>query len=128
MSCARDICLFIQSEGFATLGTDMFLGNEPEAQNDALTLTVYDTGGEQGESYVGYQNPTIQIRCRAVVYTTGYAKLVQIRDRLLQTYGFDYSGWHYTGFWLISDIAKIGSDDQNREIFTINFRLMREPI
>lgn len=128
MSAAYNVAQYLESEGLGTLATDLFYGTEPADATAALTVTVYDTGGAATESFEGYQDPTIQIRCRALGYQTGYAKLEAIRDALVSVYGFNYGDWHYTGFWLISDIAKIGRDDRNRELFTLNLRLMREPL
>lgn len=122
MSAAYDVAAYLTSLGQGTI----YVGNEP-ANKSALTVTIYDTGGPIGESWAGYQDPTIQIRARALSYPTGYDKLVSIRDALILPRGFTYGGWHYTGFWLISDVAKIGRDDTNRELFTLNLRLMREP-
>jgi hypothetical protein len=128
MSAAYDIANYLASIGEGTVGTDLFVADEPAAPELALCVTLYDTGGDLGQSYVGYQDPTIQIRCRAISYLTGYAKLEDIRDALVQSFGFDYGDWHYTGFWLISDIASIGRDENRRELLTLNLRLMREPL
>lgn len=128
MSAAEDVAEYLQSKSLGTLGTDLFYGNEPEDRDLVLTTTLYDTGGSPGESYEGYQDPFIQVRIRATDYNTGYARGEAIKVQTIERHAFDYGGWHYTGFWLVSDIAKIGRDEHRREIFTLNLRLMREPL
>jgi hypothetical protein len=128
MSAANDVAAYLESESLGTLGSNLFVASEPADPSSALTVTLYDTGGALGESYAGYQDPTIQVRARAVSYTVAYERLQAIKALLLPTYGFNYGDWHYTGFWLINDIANIGRDDRDRFLLTLNLRLMREPL
>lgn len=127
MSAAFNVAQYLDSLDLATFGSDMFVGSEPPLPAQLLTVTLYDTGGETLDTWAGYDTPTIQIRCRAVSYLDGYNKLRAIRDALILPTEFIFGDWFYTGFWIISDIAKIGNDDRNRELFTLNLRLMREP-
>lgn len=101
----------------------IFVGTEPTRPDSSIT--IYDTGGTQ--VVVPLEDPTIQVRIRSHSYTDAYAKAHAIRNALLVPTARILDGWLYTGFWLISDIAKIGRDDNNRELLTINFRLMRQP-
>lgn len=126
MSAAYDIAQHLASLGHGTLGTTLFVGTEPPLPNDCMT--VYDTGGSISESMFQMYEQTIQIRSRSVLYLNGYDILSEARDALILPTSFEFGGWHYTGIWLVSDIAKIGRDERNREILTANFRLMREPI
>lgn len=128
MSCAYSIAQYLDSLDIGTIGTDLFVGSEPDAPSAEIITTIYDTGGNPGESYAGFQDPTIQVRCCAVSYVEGYDHLQSIKAALIEQTGFIYDDWHFTGVWLISDIAGIGRDDRNREIFTFNLRLMREPV
>ncbi len=125
MSAAYEVIQLLEDLGHVT---DGFVGTEPELPTAELTVTAYDTGGAATENWAGYQDPTIQIRVRAVSYVAGYSKAEQIRDALVTPHGFIFNDWYYSGFWLISDVAHIGRDDRNRELFTVNFRLMREPV
>lgn len=106
----------------------IYVGREPAEATAALLVTIYDTGGEPTENWAGYENPTIQVRASAVSYPDGHNKLSAIRGDLVTPRGFEYDGYQYSGFWLITDVAFIGYDDRNRAIFTVNFRLMREPL
>lgn len=105
-------------------GWTVYTGNEAPSPDDAIT--VYDTGGGQANADRPLYDPTIQVRVRSREYADGYTKALAIRDLLMIRTARDIGIWHYTGFWLVSDVAKIGRDDSDRELFTVNFRLMRE--
>lgn len=123
MSVAFDVRAYLLSLG---VSVPIYVGHEPVSPVECLT--IYDTGGSIGESWAGYDDPTIQIRARAVAYDDAYDNLRAVRDALILPTSFTFQDWHYTGFWLISDIAHIGRDDKDRPIFTLNLRLMREPV
>lgn len=127
MSAASDVVSYLASIGVFTAGVDAFVGTEPDLPTASLTTTIYDTGGAPTEHWYLYEDPTIQVRVRASSYEVGHAKAEQIRVTLTGIRTLVYDGYHYTGFWIISDIAKIGRDDRDREIFTFNLRIMREP-
>lgn len=120
-SPAMDIAALIRD---SESGWTVYEGNEAPSPDNAVT--VYDTGGGQANADGPLYDPTIQVRVRSLSYATGYTKALAIRDLLMIRTARIIGSWHYTGFWLISDVAKIGRDDIDRELFTVNFRLMRE--
>ena len=130
MSSAQDIAEHLDDNGIGTLagqsGWGIFVGKEPVSPDTCIT--VYDTGGTMGNPDGEMYDPTIQVRVRTHVYPDGYSKAAQIRDLLILPTSFYSDNWLYTGVWLVSDVAKIGTDDNGRELFTVNFRLMRQPI
>ncbi len=104
----------------------IFVGGEPNKPDDCIT--IYDTGGTHANADAQLWDPTFQVRVRSQRYMDAYTKAEAIRDLLLVRTAREIEGWHYTGFWLISDIAKIGRDGNDRELLTVNFRSMRQPI
>lgn len=124
MSAAHDVSLYVASLGLGTV----YVGAEPANHAATLLTTIYDTGGTPTENWAGYQDLTLQVRATASSYVAGYDRCADIRDALIAPTNADFGDWRYTGFWLISDVAHIGRDDRNRNIFTVNFRLMREPL
>ena len=113
-----------------TSGTNLFIGSEPNAPADVVT--VYDSGGfapdqtMDGSYFVN--RPTVQVRVRNTSYTTGRAEAETIRDTLRevvrQTLGSDYYG-----IFLISDIVHLGKITTNAglaHVWTLNFQLIKE--
>jgi hypothetical protein len=103
----------------------IFIGKEPP--NPETVITIYDTGGAMGNPDASMFDPVIQIRVRAHSYADAMEKSEQVRDELVLNRSRIIGDFLYTGFWLISDVAGIGRDDNDRELFTTNYRLMREP-
>ena len=126
---AGDIAAFFDQESLGTLGASaqwgIFYGTEPAISHD--TVTIYDTGGTQSAIWNDMAEPTVQIRVKAKDYDAGYTKIAECRDLLVKAHGFTINGYYYASAWLISDAAKIGRDDANKDIFVVNIGLLREP-
>lgn len=129
-SAADDIADFLEDDGVGTVAGagqwGIYVGKEPVKPDDCIT--VYDTGGNPDNADGPFYQPTVQIRVRSTSYALGYAKASEARDKMIIPKSRQGVEWEYTGFWLISDVAKIGTDDSDRELFTVNLRLMREPL
>ena len=128
-SVAVDIAAHLENESLGVVGSEsqwgIYIGKEPPAPNDCIT--VYDTGGAEGNPDGPIYRPTIQVRVRSHDYSNGYNKAEAIRDALILPTAFVLNDRLFVGAWLISDVAKIGTDENDRELFTVNFRLMLEP-
>jgi hypothetical protein len=125
-SPAKDIADRLQALTIGTLGTNIFLSEEPVDPNECVT--IYDTGGS-GDVYqdIRLYQPTIQIRTRSMTYPAGYAKQEQVRDALILPVTFTINNTRYIGVWLQSDIMSLGRDANNRYILTANYRIERQP-
>lgn len=129
-SPATDIAQYLDAEGFGDFAADsgwsINVGTEPAKPETCITL--YDTGGGISSADQQMYDPTMQIRVRHKSYLSGYTKASDIRDKLaMQTRDLIVGDWHYSGFFVFTDVAMIGKDDNDRCIFTFNLRLMREP-
>jgi|SRR5688572_8303989 len=129
MSPAQDIRQYLVDEGIgADAGeTDfaLYFGEEPP--KPANVVTLYDSGGTMENADEQLFEPSIQVRVRSKTYAEGYNKAAEIRDLLILPTGRIIADWFYIGFWLTSDVVKFGKDAQDRNLFSVNFRLMREP-
>lgn len=123
-SPALNVRGFILSQGLDD-GWPVFVGTEPSVGDNVIT--VYDTGGTHANADGEYDDPTIMVRVRARDYSAGYNAATRIKRELLALKNAYFGGFIYTGFWLLSDISRTHRDDNLREIFTVNFRAMREP-
>lgn len=129
MSLASDIAGYLADSGIGTLGGNedwsVYYGEQPAKPDNVVT--VYQTGGAMGNPDARMYDPTIMVRVRARGHDDGNDKAEAVRDLLILPTARVIGDWLYTGFWLVSDVAKVGKDDNNRTEFTVNFRLMREP-
>jgi len=129
VASSEDVANYLNSQSIGSLGASsgwgIFVGWEPPAPD--TTITIYDTGGTVGNPDASMYDPTIQVRVRGHSYANAIAKAEEIRDDLaIEKTARIIGDWLYTGFWVTADVVKIDTDEKNRHVFTVNFRLMRE--
>lgn len=103
-----------------------FIGEEPAEPNNCVT--IYDTGGSDPFANIGLKSPTVQVRVRNTDYAAGYALQESIQNALITTETFELNNARYIGVWGQGDIIFIGRDENNRAIFTANYRIERQAI
>lgn len=127
-SAAEHIVDYLVAQGYAAAGGTadwaLYIGGYPEAPVNVTAIV--DTGGEQANQDGGFGDGTVQISVRAKSYRAGYRKIYDARDLLTGPTARIIDGTQYTGFWIVSDVAHIGRDEKENDIFTLNLRYMRE--
>ncbi len=121
----NDILKLLEENNIGTFNEDIFISKEPNEPHN--TVTLYDTGGADPNPKWNIDNPTIMIRVRNSSYITGYDKCEEIKNTLLGLPKQDINGMSYIGIWMQGDINFIEYDENNRAIFTMNYRITREP-
>lgn len=119
--------LAASSTGLAS-GTDLFVSLEPDGGNIAdKIVTVFDTGGLEPATYVTLLSPNIQVRIRGErgEFEEGYALAELVRDTLHAVSNTTVEGTRYIHIIASTDINFLGYDDNNRPVWTVNFRIMR---
>ena len=128
-SPAHDTALFLAAlADFGTFGGasgwPVYVGREPLSPVDVVT--VYDTGGLPDVLVDDVSEPSIQVRVRAADYVQGYAKAQAARRALQAATGVTIEGGQVVQWIGQGNILYIGRDDQDRCLFTDNYRMMRE--
>lgn len=123
----KDILIASESLSF-TFGSDLFIGREPEAPDN--TVTIYDTPGAGRGSILsgsdGMHYPSVQIRIRNNHYKTG----VELCESIIQElHGRNQEKWNGTVYFSI--LCQNGPhllkwDDNERAIFITNFNVQRK--
>lgn len=92
-------------------------------------IAIFDTGGFNPHPAFLLDFPTIQIRVRAKPgdYVTLHNKAQAIKDSLLGLPSQDLLGERWDAINLLSDIAFLGRDENDRPEFSLNFRATIEP-
>lgn len=103
-----------------------YIGEEPATPNDVVT--IYDTGGGEPFADIELYEPSIQVRVRNLKYADAYALQQEIRKALIVPTDFEINGTHYIGVWNMGDIISLGKDQNNRAVFTANYRIERQPL
>jgi hypothetical protein len=111
-------------------GWGIYLAKEPDGSGTPHTvITVIDAGGFTPNPKWLLDYPTVQVRVRGAKndYIPTYNKARSVRDALLGLPSQDVNGERWVAVNAMGGIHWLGFDDQNRPIFTLNFRLILEP-
>ena len=126
-SPAVDIATILQTAGVGTIGTDLFVSGQPADPN--ACVTVIDTGGFPPESNYRYDYPTVQVLIRGVknTYITTYAVAESVKTTLNGYANTEVdSEVTMVGVWAMGDIMALGTDERERPLFSVNFRMQRQ--
>lgn len=128
---AREIAAILAGAGLGVLGAasgwGVYAFREPDEPE--TVVTVYDTGGTDSvnEPDTGVIQPTIQIRTRALLYDSAYAKQLSARDALmLSPVSVAITDGFIVGVWPTSGILPLGPDEKGRHRLVSNYRLTIE--
>lgn len=104
-----------------------YVGKEPS--NPDFVLTVYTTGGGEPNPKYLYEEPSVQVRVRGPKkdYAAAYEVSQKVKDTLLGFQPQTINSTYYVGITAIGDMIHLSSDDNDRHIFVMNWRIMREP-
>lgn len=109
------------------LGTDLFIGFEPDNPNN--TVTIFDTAGHSPQLTFDrterYMYPSIQIRVRNISYQDGWQLINDIKNLLHGRAGETWNGTYYSLIYCSSDVGFLDWDNNKRARFVVNFALQR---
>lgn len=111
----------------ASTGWSIAVGTEPASPDS--TITLYDAPA--GEAYFAdadLSQPMVQVRTRARSHVEAYEKQHAIKSILSSVMNLQIDDAYYIGVWLKSEILGIGRDDNDRHLFTANYRVERQSI
>ena len=147
-STADDIWYILRHSTTGLLATDsslarlrlveywLHVNDEPERREiSPNVVTIYDTGGIELTDRLAIDTNTIQFRSRNTNVQDGYTILQAIRKFLEakesiamhSVYSSSNPNTLYVGFWVIGGITFIGKDENDLFLWTLNFRVAREP-
>lgn len=120
-----DIADFLEDESIGTVGTDIFVGREVDADDGTKsnTITLTTTGGPAQDIYLPTKLETFEVYVRNSSYAAGHAKINAVRASLHQFFGQMGSTYFYN-IEALSGAGHVGRDDTDtagREEFSINF-------
>lgn len=105
------------------VGLPVRLAKEP-ADPDSV-VTVYQTGGMGPAPFGGRDRLNFQVRARGTDYLATEAAIMSARAKLCDPLALTTSEGRLT-VWVRNDVQCIGTDDNDRWIFTLNLRVHRE--
>lgn len=119
---ALDLANYIQGLGLGTVGVNLFVGHLPSTPDTAMALTSY--GGPAGDGGKGYDNPTVQLRSRAMSNQAAYDQAMAIYAALVSLSNTQLGLRRLVNCQGIqSEPVSLGRDEAGREEYTLNFQL-----
>ena len=121
-----DVAFHLQSNGFGTLGDDLFGGEWGDSDKQIL---VIDGAGIPSPLKDSYEQPSVQILVRGNKLEPDYqvyraAKLIyDFMVSLPET--VELNGTCYKGMEIGSNLAPLGKDENQRFIYSMNFTTWR---
>lgn len=108
-------------------GYTLNTGIIPESPDDVIVVS--DSGGLPSNPKWLLDFPSAQIIVRDAVgkYLAAFAEINTVKDILLGITSLALLGDRYVSITMGSDVAFIGSDDNQRPMFSLNLRFITEP-
>jgi hypothetical protein len=110
------------------LGTDLFIGREPNEPNNCATL--FDTPGRPrltGVTDLRYDYPSVQVRVRNTGYVDGWTLINDIALALHQRDKEIRNGSQYESIACVVEPALLDWDENDRARFVTTFDIQRRP-
>lgn len=133
LSPAEGMLTLLKADNIATDGVvtntnwKAFIGIYQSEPHNCVTLR--DTGGLESNPRYLLDEKTVQIIIRGKVngYAEAYAKARQVKDCLLRIDPQNVGDDRWNSIIILSDIAFIGNDNNDRPMLTLNLRVIIEP-
>lgn len=122
-SVALDIAEYLEDQSIGVVGTDIFVGFQPDISDNIIT--IYVSGGSSPSIPIDLEYPSIQVVVRNTSYATCESKAYSIFNALHTTGNTSIEGSTYQGIYANQQPFSLGKDDQNRSEFVINFRISK---
>lgn len=114
----QDLANYIESEGWATVGTDLFIGTLKDSPSDVVIL--FETGGLPTDRYIPKAEATLQIYIRNTSYANGQSLGETITRGINRLSNVTMGSTYIDYIFLEGELGGIGRDEKNRHEFTCN--------
>ena len=128
---SEDVGIMLEAEsGFSlTYATNLFINKQPGGlpRTEPIAL-IYDSSGFSPEATGKiFEKPTIMVRVIGPDgdYTGARDLVMNIKAALHLRTPDTVGGSRYMGIWQTGEIAFVGYEDDNKPVFTVNFRIHR---
>lgn len=108
-----------------TFGQDLFVSEMPDSPD--ACVCIYDSGGGSPDADNAIEVPTVQVSVRGAKggYLAAHALITEIREFLHGLASTEINGARYLLIWAVTDVAHVGTDQNNRSMLTINLQIRR---
>ncbi len=111
----------------ATTGWGIFIGALPSAPDTSITIREYIAGRPMPKFLIDFPSVQVMIRGAPGGYQAAKIKARDVMNALHSIPSQDLNGDRWNSIRALSTPGYLGSDDNNRPKFSVNFTLIIEP-
>jgi hypothetical protein len=119
-----DIKDYLEQNSIGTFGADLFIGQLPPSPDDCIALFEY--AGEPPDLHWNGEYPGLQVMARGKSYPATRAKIESVKNILHGVTEKVINGTRYLLIQARQSPATLGRDENGRQLFVVNFRIIKE--
>ena len=119
-----DIKDYLEQNDIGTFGADLFIGQIPPSPDDCIALFEY--AGEPPDLHWEGEYPGLQVIARAKKYTDARSTIEQVKNVLHGVVEETINGTRYLLIHARQSPETLGKDENGRQLFVVNFRIIKE--
>lgn len=131
MSVLEDFGDYLEAQAVATQGTDLFIGEMPDSPDACTALYLYSgapavqaMGLTAGKSVVDF--PRLHVEGRATTLAAAEARVQAVYDKLHNLGPVTLNAREYKHVVALQRPFQLGVDQNERQIFAVNFEVCRD--
>ncbi len=119
-----DIKDYLETNNIGTFGADLFIGQLPPSPDDCIALFEY--AGEPPDLHWPGEYPGLQVICRGNKYNACRGKIELVKNTLHGVTEEIINGTRYLLIQARQSPESMGKDENGRQLFVINLRIIKE--
>lgn len=120
MDLSSEIATYLQTAGFGTVGTDIFVGQIPEGTNG---LYILSSGGQLGK-YVPVNETALDIYCKNTKASTCITTLNNIKNYIHRMHNTLTANAYIYSILVIGDTEDVARDLEYSKIYKITVSIL----
>ena len=120
MDLSSELATYLQTAGFGTVGTDLFVGQIPEGTNG---LYILSSGGQMGK-YVPVNETVLDIYCKNTKASTCITTLNSIKNYIHRMHNTTTTNAYIYSILVIGDVDDVARDLEYAKIYKITVSVL----
>lgn len=124
MDLSSELATYLQTAGFGTVGTDIFIGQLPEGTNG---LYIMNAGGQLGK-YVPVNETVLDIYCKNTKASTCVTTLNNIKNYIHRMHNTTTTNAYIYSILVIGDVQDVARDLEYAKMYKITVSVLNRAI
>lgn len=120
MDLSSELATYLQTAGFGTVGTDIFVGQIPEGTNG---LYIVNSGGQLGK-YVPVNETALDIYCKNTKASTCISTLNNVKNYIHRMHNTVTANAYIYSILVIGDVEDVARDLEYAKMYKITVSVL----